>query len=126
MSEVDQEVPPQNDDVSAASDDGSAAVAAAHVRAEFLDKAPKNAEIYSGMIDTTTFDEWVEHSTLWIDRLRFLDEHRLSAALMLLRGLALSFWRSWQDDIGKAGTWTNFQFTMRFEFQEIDLETRWN
>ena len=73
-----------------------------------------------------TFDEWVEHSTLWMDRLRYSYVHRLSAALMLLRGPALSFLRSWQDKIGDTRTWTNFQFTMRFEFQEIDLKTRWN
>ena len=95
MSEVDQEVPSQNDAASTASNDGNAAgpVLAAHVQAEFFDIVPKNAKTYSGTVDTMTFDELIEHTSLWIDRLRFRDEHRLSAALVLLRGPALSFWR---------------------------------
>ena len=59
MSEVDQDVPPQNDAAPVASDDGSVAVPipAAHVRAEFLDEVPKNAETYSGTVDTMTINE---------------------------------------------------------------------
>ena len=96
MSEVNQDVPPQNGAVSTVSDDRSVAgpVLAAHVRTEFSDKVPKNAEMYSRMVDTVTFEEWMEHSNLWIVHLRFPNEHRLSAALMLLRAPVLSFWKS--------------------------------
>ena len=71
MSEVDQEVLPQNDAASTASDDGSAAgpILTAHVRANFLDIVPKNAKTYSGIVDTMTFNEWMEHTSLWIDHL---------------------------------------------------------
>ena len=75
---------------------------------QVLGHGPKNAETYSKTIDTMTFDEWVEHTSLWMDRLRFADEHRLSAAFMLLRVPMLLFWRSWQDEIGEVGTWKNF------------------
>ena len=76
------------------------------VRLSYLNMIPTYVKEYNGEIGTITFDNWVNHTTIWINQLHIPIYHRTRVVTMLFKGNALHskvrIWNSWGLRIGKA------------------------
>ena len=74
------------------------------VRLSYLNMIPTSVNEYNGEIGTITFDNWVNHTTIWINQLHIPIYHRTGVATMLFRGIALHsrvrMTNSWGPRIG--------------------------
>ena len=94
-------------------------------RLSYLNMIPTTAKEYYGEIGTITFDDWINHTTLWMDQLHIPFDHRAGVATMLLRGTALTFWSQYEEQMGPEN-WLGFQHIMRGEYDYTDKKTVWD
>ena len=76
------------------------------VRLSYLNMIPTSVKEYNGEIGTITFDNWVNHTTIWINQLHIPIYHRTGVVTMLFKGNTLHskvrIRNSWGLRIGKA------------------------
>ena len=59
------------------------------VRLSYLKMIPTSVKEYNREIGTITFDNWPNHTTIWINQLHIPIYHRTGVATMLFKGIAL-------------------------------------
>ena len=57
------------------------------VRLSYLNMIPTSVKEYNGEISTITFDDWVNHTTIWINQLHIPFYHRMGVAICFLEVL---------------------------------------